>query len=133
MKKVLLVGSNPSVRSPDNSGFHVSTRSRMVIDNWFSDIQDVELTFINIVDYKKEGNKSLSVSEIKNNLPVFKSKLKKYNDYKIIALGNTAVKAMRMVTSDFLEAPHPSGLNRNLNDPIYVSDFICNLKRYIEK
>jgi len=129
--KVLLIGSNPSVKSPDNSEFHPDTRSRAVIDEWFKDIHDVSMSFINVVDYKKPGNKPLSVREIKESLPELKGKIEQYNEHKIVALGKTATKAMKLLTYDFLEAPHPSGLNRKLNDPEFVKSFIEDLTEYI--
>jgi len=62
--KVLLIGSNPSCASTDNSPFLASTRSRMLLDEWFKDL-DVDVHFCNVSYQKKEGNKPLTAQEIK--------------------------------------------------------------------
>ena len=125
----MLVGSNPSRRSPDNSVFHASTRSRMTVDAWFRDIE-CQISFTNVSREKTENNRPLTVREIRSNLPRLKEELKGYD--KIVALGNTAQKALTLLCFDFFAMPHPSGLNRLLNDPIYIKNKIKALHRYIE-
>jgi len=129
--KVLLIGLNPSEASPDNSPFHPDTKSRKVIDSWFEDVS-CNMTFINILDEKLESNRALKRSELKSLIPQILLKLKNYKGYRFIALGKQVTELMKMTTLDFFEAPHPSGLNRKLNDKKYVADFIEEMKRYIE-
>lgn len=83
MKKVLLVGSNPSEASPDTTAFHPNTRSRNILESWFSNI-DADISFINICDKKTPKNRPLRVSEIRESIPSLLNKIK----------------------------PHPSGINR---------------------
>lgn len=130
--KVLIVGSNPSVKSPNNSAFHPSTRSRMILDEWFKDI-DAELHFINVCDRTRPGNRQMRVSEIRECLPSLKSKIKmtKLIHCRVVAVGRTASKALNLLGVEYLEMPHPSGMNRKLNDKEYVASKICELKRFI--
>lgn len=128
--RVVIVGSNPSVRSPDNSPFHASTRSRMILDEWFRDIT-CDIMFENICDYKMPGNKSLTRSQIRNNLPGFSERLRKLNPDKIVALGKTAEYGCQILGLQFISMPHPSGLNRQLNDREFVAKKIEELKKYI--
>jgi uracil-DNA glycosylase len=50
---------------------------------------------------------------------------------KVIALGRTAEKALTLLRLDFYAMPHPSGLNRKLNDPKYIEEKIKGLISYL--
>ena len=128
---ILVVGSNPSVKSPGLTPFHPHTRSSKVLHQWFLGVH-VKIVYINVVDYVTPKNRPLTVREIRENLPNFTKKLDQYKDRKIVALGKTAAKALSMTGRDFFEAPHPSGLNRKLNDQEYVKQMKENLRRYCE-
>lgn len=128
--KVLIVGSNPSVKSPDLSPFHGSTRSRMVIDQWFDGI-DAEIHFMNLIDETRPGNKPLSRSEILSIIPPVFLQLQKYKDYKIVTVGKSAELALSIIGINFLPMPHPSGRNRLLNDRSYVEEKIKTLRVYL--
>jgi uracil-DNA glycosylase len=130
-RRVVLVGSNPSVRSPDNSPFHASTRSRIIVDEWFRDIR-CQISFINICPEKTPGNKPLTHNQIRNYLPDFLKRLRELNPDRIVALGKTAEYGCRISRLDFISMPHPSGLNRQLNDPKFVADKIEELRKFID-
>jgi len=129
--KTLLIGSNPSNKSPDNSPFHVSTRSRSIVDEWFKEIDTQDRVFLNISNEKKEGNKALNMKEIQSRLPDLSGQLCKFEGYKIVTLGKTASKALTLLRVDFYELPHPSGLNRLLNDKNYIAEKIKGLQSYL--
>lgn len=133
MAKVLLIGSNPSVRSPDNSPFHANTRSRIILDAWFKDLQGHTKAFINVSDTVKADNKPLTGKEIETASPLFSERLKEFEGYKFVALGKTAAKACEMVGVKYLEMPHPSGMNRQLNDPKFVEEKIKRLREFISE
>ena len=128
IKRVLLVGSNPSVRSPDTSAFHPHTRSRKIIDKWFRDIP-VDLHFTNIHNHPTPNNRPLRASEINQN----KSRiLEECSDFDyVIGLGNTASDALKKIRVSHFKCPHPSGMNRVLNNAKYVDDLVDRLKNFL--
>ena len=128
--EVLLVGSNPSERSLDNSAFHVETKSRQTIDTWFSG-KSVNLKFENVSSSVTNRNRSLNVSEIRACLPNLKQRLEGYNI--IVAVGKTAVKALQMLEIEHFEMWHPSGLCRKWNDKQASAEKITALHRYIDE
>lgn len=116
-KVIILLGSNPSVSSPDDSPWNVSVRSSKILMSWIEGI-DAEFVFLNVSDEKTKNNKSLSKAQVKDCIFSLKQKLDHYPNAKIIALGKTAEQALLMLkVENFLSIPHPSGLNRSLNDP----------------
>jgi uracil-DNA glycosylase len=64
---------------------------------------------------------------------MFKSKIDVILPDKIVALGKTAEKALTLLGYDFYAMPHPSGLNRKLNDKDYIEEKIKGLRDYINK
>ena len=113
--KILLVGSNPSNSSPDDSPFHPSTKSRKFIDRIFYGL-DVELHYSNLFDYKTQNNKSISKKELKLNVEEIKQKFNNFSNMKIIALGRTSSDGLKLANIDHFHLPHPSGLCRFWND-----------------
>jgi uracil-DNA glycosylase len=79
----------------------------------------------------KTDNKPLTGSEIQNALPSFSKQLEEFKGFKFVALGKTAARACELAGVDFLEMPHPSGMNRKLNDPEYVKEKIKRLAEFI--
>lgn len=130
--KILVIGCNPSVKSPDNTAFHPSTRSRMTIDRWLSDL-DADVCFMNIYDRKTRGNRPLTRKELKSlEDPVF-FRLKSFKNHKIITLGRAAEEVLTSLGLSFLAIPHPSGLNRQLNDPEFMGEKIKRLREYLSR
>jgi hypothetical protein len=129
--KTVLIGSNPSNQSPDCSPFHMSTRSRTVVDAWFKGI-DTEIIYMNICDLKMPGNKPLTRKQITESIPDLKNKLLEYPYAKVVTVGKAATTALTLLRVPHFEMPHPSGANRLLNDPKYVEEKIKKLKFYLE-
>ena len=132
MISVLLIGSNPSERSINTTAFHSSTRSRMVLDQWFNGI-DVDVYYENVCDRTRPGNRPLRVSEIRESLPRLSSILNHdgFRNCKVVALGKTASKALSMLEVEYMEMPHPSGLNRFWNDKDKAEAKIKELHKYL--
>jgi uracil-DNA glycosylase len=130
--KVIVVGSNPSCSSVTDEPFHISTRSKSILDQWFS-WGPVEYIPLNVIDQKTPNNRPLTVAEIRVALPNLKAKLEAAGPYKIVALGQSASKAVSMLGLAHFPAPHPSGLNRKLNDKEYVEKMVRELRAYIEE
>jgi hypothetical protein len=115
VKNIVIVGSNPSVKSPDLSAFHPSTKSRKFIDNIFKDTY-LNLTYVNIIDVKLSGNKPISRSQIKSQLENIKLKFHGISNTKIITFGKSASYGLQLAEVPHFEMPHPSGLCRFWND-----------------
>lgn len=115
LRKVIVVGSNPSTGSPNNNPFDISTRSRRFIDEMFAG-SIIQLSYANLVDYKTPNNKPLSKSEIKLNLENIKLKFKVEPEIKIIAFGKAASYGLALAGIEHFAMPHPSGLCRFWND-----------------
>lgn len=126
---ILIVGSNPSQSSPDNSAFNKSTKSYKTIMSWFSDLNNIELNFANLVDEKTDNNKQLSKSKIRQNIDSIIQKTNGYNT--IIACGKVASMGLRMAEVDHFEMPHPSGLNRFWNSKEQSDLKIKEMLKYI--
>lgn len=131
-KGVVLVGSNPSSKSPDDSAFHINTKSRKFVDKWFDDSWCV--AYDNLVNFKTEDNKQLSVSQIKKSLCDIESTMDNYiiTGYKIVACGKTAALGLEMAGVEFFEMPHPSGLCRFWNDKEAGEAKVEEMKTWIQ-
>ena len=134
MAKVVFVGSNPSNSSAELTPFHESTMSKRVIDSWLAktELSELTVTYCNVISTTTDLNRPLSMKEIRNALVSLKHELDKLSDHKIIALGNTAAKALTLLHIDFYAMPHPSGRNRLLNDEEYVTEKLRGLKEFLE-
>lgn len=128
--KVLFVGSNPSGVSPDRSAFHPNTRSRIVLDQWIERLS-IEPSFMNLSDDPTPFNQTIKLSDIDTD--TIYEKLGQFKDHRVIGLGQTVCKVLKKLGITYFEAPHPSGLNRKLNDIKYLDDTLARMKSYIEE
>ena len=138
MHRVVFIGSNPSIKSAKLTPFWRDTNSSKVLKSWLEHLQDEEdVSFYNVSDTPTENNRPLKVSEIKANLQLLKYKLDTYSLYKVpikvVALGKTAEKALTLLHIPHFAMPHPSGLNRKLNDKAYVGEKLKALIEFIQK
>ena len=129
--KVLFVGSNPGSASPDDSAFHPSSKTRTTLDSWLSSV-DCERCYVNVADYKTPNNRALTSKEIKLLLPSLEAKIFSHKDCKIVAVGSTAAKALKLIGADFLAIPHPSGRTRQYNDKAFKAATINTLILFIK-
>ena len=134
MSKVLFVGSNPSQKSNSVTPFWHDAKSTKILSTWTSklELENVIFCFANVSNFPTPDNRPLLVSEIKASLPILEHDIRFIiMPHKIVALGKTAEKALTLLRLDFYAMPHPSGLNRLLNDPAYVEEKIKGLKLYL--
>lgn len=126
--KILFIASNPSRTSPDNSALHPWTRSRKILNSWISHL-DIQPVFANVCDYKTEGNRKLTNEDLYNNLTRLEVKIADAMPDHIVALGDTASRALKLIGMPHTRIDHPSGLNRKLNDPNHVRLIISTLHK----
>jgi uracil-DNA glycosylase len=133
IRKVIFVGSNPSNASPDLSAFNENTRSGKILKEWINKADIGEVVSINVSDEKTIDNKALTKSEIESLSYDLENKVRHHmiQGAKVVALGNTAAQALGYTNLDFLKLPHPSGLNRQLNDEKFVEQKIQELKDFV--
>lgn len=136
MINIVFIGSNPSIRSSMPVPFWRDTRSTKVLHSWLNQLGGTDnLFFYNVSDQPTENNRPLKTSEIKANLQTLNDKLNVFKfhkmEIKVIALGKTAEKALTLLHIPHYAMPHPSGLNRLLNNQEYVQEKINGLKKYI--
>lgn len=113
--KVLVLGSNPSIRSPDSSAFNPATYSGQRIREWFEPFTDIEFIFANVLDKTTPCNRALNRKEIEQSVPSILAKAEGCAG--IITLGNSASLAVSgaKVKIPVLGLPHPSGRTRHWN------------------
>ena len=130
MINVIVVGSNPSQSSPDCSNFHIKTRSRIILERWFDGL-GCQISYTNVSHHKTENNRPLTTKEIKNNLLRLEHELKNFD--KIVALGDTASKALSYINLPHFKMWHPSGRCRHWNDKEKANKKINDLKEYVKE
>lgn len=139
MSRVLFIGSNPSQKSNKTVPFWHDTKSRKTLDKWLSNIGiPIEyIDFLNVSNKPTLNNRPLKTTEIHSCLQRLENDIVKHvrPDF-IITLGKTAEKALVMMKLhetgyDFFAMPHPSGLNRQLNDPKFIEEKIKGLIEYM--
>lgn len=126
---ILFVGSNPSNASTCDVAFHGTTKSSKILTKWCENLIGMKM-HINVLDKKTDNNRPLKASEITSNIQDLKSKIEMINPDKVIALGKTAEKALTLLRCKYYSMPHPSGLNRQLNDEKFVAGKIKGLEEY---
>jgi uracil-DNA glycosylase len=114
--KVLFVGSNPSESAKTYEPFDPSSRSRKILDAWTAGAS-AQFVYVNVYDLPTKNNKPLSVGQIQGSLLTLILKIRSANTDRIVTLGKTADKALKMLNIDHVSLPHPSGRCRTHNDP----------------
>jgi uracil-DNA glycosylase len=133
MMKIMFVGSNPSVRSGSAVAFWNDTKSRAVLDGWTDQLlkcNDYTFYYTNVYNKPTVSNRPLTMKQIKESLDQLKNSAEVQEPDRIIALGKTAEKALTLLHIPHMAMPHPSGLNRKLNDKTYVEQKIKELVEY---
>lgn len=129
--KVLFVGSNPSVKNLDPSIPFEGTRSQKILDVWINFLQLADYQVVNILDRATTNNRPLTKREIKNCIIEFRMKLQDIKYDRIIALGNSASIALKMLKLEHYKLPHPSPRNRKLNNKDELQKELKECKVYI--
>lgn len=114
--KILVVGLNPSRK-------HGKSPTIKHLNQWLKDLDAPMVSFVNLYegyDIKRTHPDANQIAEMS----------KGYN--KILALGNAvSVTLLRLGISHY-RLPHPSGLNRKLNDKRYVHEQLVACKNYLK-
>lgn len=133
LAEVVFIGSNPSEASNSNSAFALSTKSYGTLRAWINAAGIETVALENVSEIKTPNNRPLNAKEIDQGMERLLPILERRKFTHIVAIGKTAAKALRRHGIEHLELPHPSGLNRKLNDPKFIEQTIAELKAYHER
>ena len=131
---IVVLGSNPSSKSPDNSAFSTATKSGREVRSWFA---DYDIVYMNIVDEPTINNKPLSIPQIQSAIPQLEQKLLSHKTTGIVLLGAAAVTASRMLRYRGLNVPtlqlaHPSGRCRTWNSADARMNRDCVIRTFLD-
>jgi hypothetical protein len=120
--KVLVIGHSPSSREycPRKGNPSINRLNR-----WLDECGVEIYSFSNAcahhaVSLKKDNIDRTFIYEISNTY------------HKILGLGNEVNNILKKMDIEHFSLPHPSPLNRNLNDKAYEKKIINNLKSYLQ-
>ena len=114
--KLLIVGQNPSMGTTGKS-----------LRNLYKWIDTPIFSFTNVSIHKSK--KPLKKSEYQ--LERLCTECQNYD--KIITLGNTANEALSLLGIQHFQLPHPSGLNRKLNNKEYLTKVLSECQKYLQR
>ena len=118
--ELLIIGHSPS----PSSKVRESNPTLKRLDRWL-DACDVGIySFTNL-----QPSSSLSIKNLEINKTLFHKMVKNYR--KVITLGKEVKHYTNKMGYNFYELPHPSPLNRNLNDKKYEKSVIKGLQIYL--
>jgi len=126
---ILFIGSNPSHTASSTEAFTEDTVSGRILRSWIEGISGTIL-FDNIVSQITENNRPLNSNEMALASVSLLERIKRINPDRLVALGKSASNTLQKLNLKFFEMPHPSGLNRKLNDKAYCDEKLSALKQY---
>lgn len=131
---VVFVGSNPSQKGQTNTPWWHNVKSTKILLNWIEEIDATDLydaAFLNVSNEITPNNRPLTKIEVMKSLAGLHYRLACADGTKVVALGKTAEFALTLLGVDHYAMPHPSGLNRQLNDKAFVAEKIKGLSDYL--
>lgn len=109
--------------SPGKAGSPDKSKTIQRVKRWLNQHAFYEYDWYNLVDYHAP---KLKLGEV----TLEPQKIQQYN--KVIALGNLASQWLTKQSIEHLKVPHPSGLNRQWNNPETETITINNIKHYLD-
>lgn len=126
---IIFVGDKPSKQNLDPDIPFVGTQSYKKLLSWIAKL-DVDYNDSVICNVEHLKIDSMGHMSVELNCMFFE--IDPEGD-RFVALGNNAAKALRALSLPFFQLPHPSGLNRKLNDKTYVEYVLDECKEYIHE
>lgn len=91
--KVLLIGSNPSIKSQSDFAFFLDSKSGQTLQEWITGL-DAQFLYGNVSAIKTENNRPLTRGEVQASLPGLLKAIERDRPQRIVALGKTAHEAL---------------------------------------
>lgn len=128
---ILFVASNPSKLNKDPKIAIVGSKSEKTFNGWAEYlVPDKNYMVVNVSDKITNDNKPPKKSEF--NLLKLCTYAIHPSVTKIVAMGNVASCALDEIGVKYFKIPHPSPLNRFLNNTVQVEAVLEECKKYIE-
>lgn len=118
-KRVLIVGINPSSADPSKTSQSIKKLCR-----WTEQLGLTYFSFVNCIPRPGPYKESDVDYDMLRECSV--------GYEKVIALGKFPSSALKKIKVEHFELPHPSGLNRKLNDKSYETEILEKCRDYIE-
>ena len=127
-KYVLFVGDKPSKKNKNKDVAFVGTKSYKTLLDWIYqlDVSIMDAFMCNTTDSFDKYSEGYEVNTGGHTLWI-------HDKDAIIALGENASKHLSSLGIGHFVMPHPSGLNRKLNDKKWLKKKLKECKRYIHK
>lgn len=113
---ILIVGQNPSFRT----GSRLSP-SLCRLNKWMTELGVKQWSFINASQAKIAASNNIDWQTLELARPY----------QRVLALGNFAATALSKLGIQHFQLPHPSPLNRKLNDSKYEKIVLCDCNNYL--
>jgi len=128
--RVLFVGSNPSRSSPSRLVPFVGTKSHTVLSRWLDECcGGMEVWAVNV--HEEPG--AVRARHIHQGAGKLASLVQMLWIDKVVALGRIAQEACWEAGIEFYPMPHPSGLNRVLNNKQGTVVTVRRMREYLER
>lgn len=114
--KVLILGINPSTRNG-------RSKSLAVLYSWMDQLKLGTVSFCNI-------NPNTGEFRLEDTQKEYVQTICRGYD-RVIALGNVVSRTLQSLDINHFKLPHPSGFNRQLNDPTFVNDQLSKCQLYL--
>lgn len=121
---ILIVGQNLAKASPGEVPFE-GTRSGSILKGWLDAAGITEYELVNVLNHRTQGNRPLTGRELRSAALSLGFCSRVASAKVVVTLGRQAAQAVKMAIRriesrlpEIVELEHPSGRNRNLNDPV---------------
>jgi uracil-DNA glycosylase len=129
--RILVVGQSPSKRNKDKGVPFEGTRSGINLWQWLETIDPDSLAEFDFVNCSDEVDYKFKPKDIEDIAERVKLVLREHRYDKIITLGKVAGMVMDKAGIKHYSLPHPSGLNRKLNDKTWLAEQVQHCKSYV--
>lgn len=121
-EKIIIVGQNPG-NNPNAAKFKNHTIDRL--NQWCDDLGIVYYGFVNAVSNPGK----CKTSDV--DFDVLESTVRGH--YNVLALGAFASNCLKIINTPHFKLPHPSPLNRQMNDKEFVKNTLAECKEYLNR
>ena len=128
---ILFVASNPSRLNTDPQVAIIGSKSEKTFNGWVEYLApDGQYKVVNVSDKILAHKETLK----KSDYDLFKLAAHVFNPSitKVVALGNTASTALEKLDVEYFKIPHPSPLNRFLNNTVQVEAVLEECKKWLD-
>ena len=117
---ILIIGINPSSGKPSKTSATIQRLNR-----WMDSLGFIHYSFTNVIHHTGPYRaKDADIETLKNFAEGYS---------KVIALGPFVSKTLNTADINHFTLPHPSPLNRQLNDKEYEQTCLKNCRKYLEE